>query len=235
MKRLPLLAALVLLATTAMAQADGLCLLAHGVHCVVPPPPDCVDCCDEIGGHHLCSAGKSAHAQELVCQLHASCCCDRIKAAHKLGHRLHADPCCDSEIVDALIAALQCDTCWEVRKAAAWALAYQKVRTRMAILALYVASRADPHYLVRDAAADALQVLVLCRGQCYKALFTAADALVVSIKPYYQPTKGNCVNIGTQCAALLGTIGGPVTAPPPAVVPGPGRTPEPLPLPSPAR
>jgi len=245
MKRLLVLSFLSLLAMTPSGRAGGLSsLLEKGVHCVCPPPPECPECCDEIGGHHHCSARKSEHAHELICQLHAACCCDRVHAAKKLGHRLRADACCDPEVVCALINALQCDTCWEVRKAAAWALAFQRVRTRQAILVLYVASKADPNFLVRDAAKDALETLVLCRGECYKELFTAADALVAKLGPEYQPTKGKCVNIGEQCSALLTTIGVPVgVLPPPLMVPAPTAapaptvmpTPEPLPPPGPAR
>jgi len=224
MKRLYLLTALALLAATAASRADIHCLLERGVHCVCPPPPDCLDCCDEIGGHHRCTARKSERTCDLLKQLQCGCCCDRIQAAKKLGHRLHADPCCNPEMVPILIHALQCDTCWEVRRSAAWALAYQKVRTRMAVLAIYLASKADPHYMVRDAATDALEVLLLCNRSCYKDLFAAADVLAVQIRPYYQPTKGSCINVEQQCASLLTSI----------AAPAPVKTPEPLAAPQPA-
>src|SRR5437588_400219 len=84
--------------------------------------------------------------------------CERIKAVKKLGHRLHADFCCDPAVLETLIAALQCDKCWEVRRAAAWAIQSQNARTEEGVLALYIASKLDPHYLVRVAAAEALDI-----------------------------------------------------------------------------
>jgi hypothetical protein len=102
--------------------------------------------CGECGG---CDCGSN--------------CCERIKAAEKLGSRFHADFCCNPEVLTALIGALECDPCWEVRKAAAWAIFTQDARTEDGVLALYVASKADNHYMVRARAAEALDILTVCR------------------------------------------------------------------------
>jgi hypothetical protein len=200
MKRLALLSAAVLVGMATSAWAGWFTCLNHGVHCIWPPAPPCPDCscgCDH--GLHHCSAWKSAHAQKLIEQLQSDCCCDRIRACEKLGCRLHADWCCDPEVLTALIHALQCDSCWEVRKAAAWAIAYQKARTEVAVLSLYLASRLDPHFLVRDGATDALAVLIVCRRECYKDLFAQADALAKALKPRYKPGKAGCVEIMEAC------------------------------------
>ena len=58
------------------------------------------------------------------------------------------------------MGALECDTCWEVRKAAAWSITHQNARTRYAVMALYLAGKVDPHYMVRDAAKSALDILI---------------------------------------------------------------------------
>ncbi|HEV3262353.1 MAG TPA: HEAT repeat domain-containing protein [Gemmataceae bacterium] len=203
MKRILCLSIFSVLGLAAPAWA-GLFCCNHGIHCITPPPacPDCSEpCCD---GHHHCSCRKSEQAQRLIEQLHCDCCCDRINAAHKLGCRLHADYCCTPEVLTSLVQALQCDTCWKVRKTAAWSIAYQGARTRMGVLSLYLASKLDPNFLVRDAAADALDVLIVCRRECYKDLFEAADQLAKKLAGSYQPTKGQCVNIFDQCVALSG-------------------------------
>jgi hypothetical protein len=115
------------------------------------------------------------------------CCCDRIKAAENLGSRIHADFCCVPEVLSALTNALANDPCWEVRKAAAWSIAGQKARTEEGVMALYLASKLDPHYLVRDAATDALGVLLVCRQECFKDLFAHGDELVKALRGKYRP------------------------------------------------
>jgi len=208
MKRVIWLSVVCVLGMAAPAWAGFLCC-NHGIHCMVPPPPSCPDCSEPCcTGHHHCWAVSSEHAHRIIEQLHCDCCCDRISAARKLGCRLHADFCCDPDVLTALVQALQCDTCWEVRKTAAWSIARQGARTRMGVLALYVASKLDPHYLVRDAAADALDVLIVCRRDCYKDLFDAGDELAKKLAGQYQPTKGQCVNLFDQCAALCGVTAG---------------------------
>lgn len=211
MKRLFASALAALLALSASAYAGHLCC---NVHCIEPPPPSCPDCgcpCDH--GLHLC-LGSGAHAQKLIDELcHAECCCDRIKAAHKLGSRLHADFCCCPEVLNTLVGALQCDTCWEVRRAAAWGIAMQNARTDQGVLALYVASKMDPHYLVRDRAAEALSILILCRGDCYKDLFKGGDDLIKYLKKNgYKPGSDTCHVLFADGCASCGLGHGTVVA-----------------------
>jgi hypothetical protein len=207
MKRMFTLAAAGLLCMAASAWGAG--FLCCGVHCIVPPPPSCPDCdcpCDR--GLHHCSAAKCEHAQRLIEQLNSCECCDRIHAARKLGHRCHADFCCNPEVLEALIHALRNDSCWEVRKTAAWSIAFQRARTNEAVLALYVAAKLDPHYLVRDAATDALDVLLVCRRECFKDLFAHADELVKALKGKYKPgaKEGTLV---TELPPVPGVIAAP--------------------------
>jgi hypothetical protein len=148
--------------------------------------PDCSCPCDI--GIHICSPKRTEHAQELISQLKTNpCCCDRIRAAEKLGCRLHADWCCDPDIIDALAHAVQFDSCWEVRKAAAWSIAYQRARNETGVTSLYLASKLDTHFLVRDAANDALGVLLVCRRDCFKGLFEQLDKIVTRLRGRYKP------------------------------------------------
>ena len=177
MKRVFGIALVGLVGWTAAAGASGMCWMNHGVHCICPPPPDCPDCsCPCEHRLHIPGTGKRAH--EYVAELSSDCCCDRIRAAHKLGSRLHADFCCNPEILDALIHAALCDPCWEVRKTAAWSIALQRARVDTAVLALYLLSRTDPHYMVRDKARDSLDVLLVCRRECFTNLFNRVDELM---------------------------------------------------------
>jgi hypothetical protein len=165
-----------------------------GIHCMVPPPdcPDCGDACP----HGHCLPWQASCAQKLIDQLcNGSCCCERIKAAEKLGCCLYANWGCTPEIVDALVGALECDTCWEVRREAAWSLGRQGARTHYTVTALYLASKVDHHYLVRDRAKEALDQLLLCNRCCYKDLFASLDASAKKIKPYYNPTEHQCVHL----------------------------------------
>jgi hypothetical protein len=198
------IAALLALAPAAWAGGWGWLCCNHGVHCICPPPPPCPDCSEPCCGRGHCPTWKSEHAQKLVSQLCSGDCCDRIQAARKLGHQLHANFCCDPEVLTALVRALQCDTCWEVRRAAAWSIATQGARTRLGVLSLYLASKMDPHYVVRDAATNALDVLTVCRGDCYKDLFAAGDELVRRLRGKYKPTGGDCVHLFDECCALCG-------------------------------
>src|SRR5262249_22583575 len=134
--------------------------------CIEPPEPPCPDCSDPCCKWRCPTLFGSDHAYCLIDQLCNGNCCERIKAAKKLGCQLHADFCRDPEVLVALVKALLCDTCWEVRATAAWAITHQKGRTEGAVLALYLSSKIDPHYMVRDASADALDVLLVCRREC---------------------------------------------------------------------
>jgi hypothetical protein len=209
------LSAAAVLAVTASASAAGWCL-NHGIHCIFPPPADCPDCsspCDR--GHHHCSTWKCEHTRNLIEDLSSDCCCDRITAARKLGCRLHADFCCSPEVLDVLTHALLCDPCWEVRRAAAWSIAMQRARVEQGVLALYVSSKLDPHFLVRDKAADSLDVLLVCRKDCFKDFLASADALIKELKKnQFKPGTGNCeILFQLGCSACGLAVGTPVSQP----------------------
>lgn len=189
MKRRVCLATLALfgLASYASAWGGGFACLNWGIHCIHPPCPSCPDCscpCDK--GLHITLFGAD-HAHKLIDQLNSPCCCDRIRAAENLGSRIHADFCCVPEVLSALTHALANDSCWEVRRAAAWSIAYQKARTEEGVMALYLASKLDPHYMVRDAAIDALSVLLVCRQECFKDVLARGDELVKVLRGKYRP------------------------------------------------
>jgi hypothetical protein len=202
MKRALVVSLLALLAAAPGAWAGLFTCCNWGIHCMEPPPPTCD--CEDAHGHGHCSAWKSAHAEKLIDQLcHGECCCERIKAAEKLGCCLHADWCCCPDVVSALVNAMQCDTCWEVRRAAARALGFQGARTHYTVLCLYVASKADPHYMVRDGAKEALDILLVCTRDCYQKLFDSVDKEIKKIKPYYKPTTGQCVHLEGDCNGIV--------------------------------
>jgi hypothetical protein len=212
MKRLFALSAVTLLGLATSGWAGGLCNL--GVHCTEPPEPDCPDCSCPCGHRlSLCTKAKCAKSQKLIETLcSGECCCERIKAAKKLGCRLHADFCADPEVLTALAQALLGDPCWEVRREAAWSIAMQGARTEYGVLALYLAVKLDHHYLVRDRAAEALDILTLCRRDCYKELYKQADVLVSQIRKsgLYKP---GCTTINLQelCECCGIPTGGPAT------------------------
>jgi hypothetical protein len=134
----------------------------------------------------------------------SSCdCCERIRIVKKLGHRLHADFCCDPCVLETLIATLQCDKCWEVRRAAAWAIQHQNARTEEGVLALYIASKLDGHYLVRVAAAEALDILTIKNPECFTETLKQGDDLVKQLKKQgYKPGSDNCrVAFGECCGS----------------------------------
>jgi hypothetical protein len=183
MKRTLWLSAAVLLGWMTSSPAGAWCRKCCGDHCKDQPPPNNPNCCEPCDhGHHHCSCKKSTRAQKLIDDLCAEDCCTRIHAAKKLGHRCHADYCCNPEVLTALVKALLSDSCWEVRRAAAWSLAGQNARTEYALVALYVSSRTDAHYMVRARAAEAIDLLIICRKECYKRLFDATDALVTQLQ-----------------------------------------------------
>jgi hypothetical protein len=161
--------------------------------CITPPEPNCPDCsspCDHC--LHISLAGCE-QVQHLIEDTHAGTCCDRIHAVKRLGHRCIADFCNNPEVLPALIDALQCDPCWEVRRAAAAAMLWQGARTEQGVLALYIASRLDPHYLVRDKAAESLDILTLGRKECFTGVFENGDRLIASLKKAgYRPGSENC-------------------------------------------
>src|SRR5262249_5974165 len=194
MKRLFGLTLIGLLALAASAWAGDIHCLCNGVHCMVPPSPNCPDCscpCDH--GLHFCSQWRCDHARKLMDDLNSCDCCERIHAVKKLGCRLHADFCCDPCVLETLIATLQCDKCWEVRVAAAWTIQHQNARTEQGVLALYIASKLDGHYLVRVAATEALDILIIGRRECFTETFKSGDDLIKQLKQQgYKPGSDNC-------------------------------------------
>jgi len=150
--------------------------------------PDCSCPCDH------CRLPALGHPDKLISELlDGGDCCKRIHAAKKLGCQLHADFCKCPEVLSALIRALFCDTCWEVRREAALAIAGQGAYTAEAVVALYIANKLDHHVMVRDGAALALDRLTVCRFDCFKEAFKAADKIIPRIRKDYDPTNCKCV------------------------------------------
>jgi hypothetical protein len=207
MKRFIFLSITFLIGLSTSSQAGGLCGCEG--RCITPPPPTCPDCTCPCDLHRIGSVFGCEHANKLIEDLHACTCCDRIKAAKKLGHRLHADFCANPEVLAALINALQCDPCWEVRREAAWSIFTQGARTDQGVIALYIASRLDPHYLVRDRAAEALDILLVGgKKECFKTIFDNGDQLIKDLKKAgYKPGTANCeVILAAQAATMAAPI-----------------------------
>ncbi|MBI1915573.1 MAG: HEAT repeat domain-containing protein [Planctomycetes bacterium] len=180
MRRLFLLALPVLFGLAVSARAGLPC--GCKTHCIEPPEdnPNCKCPCEKR--LNLCLFGKD-HAHKYLDKLNCDeTCCVRIKAVKKLGSRLCADFCNDPDVLEALISALFYDPCWLVRKEAAWSIHGQSAYTDEALLALYISSKIDPHVMVRARAAEALDLLTLCRRKCYKDLYAFGDKVIVELK-----------------------------------------------------
>lgn len=203
--------------------------------CLLPPPPLCLDCPDPCAHRLRLTVFPVSHGQTLIAQLSDPSWCVRQRAAQKLGCRLHADFCCDPAVLHALLSALSCDPCWHVRRAAAAALEGQGASTPDALLFLYVCSRLDPHYLVRDRAVRAIDVLTAPAVPCYKTLFETGDKLITELrKQSYRPGSEKCHLIFALACARCGlTVGGVSAAQPAASTEpqSPARPPEQLPVP----
>ena len=227
MRRSAFLAGVAALAlTTGLVSAGEPCCKTR---CRVIPPPACCDCSSPPVRFCL-MIHSPEHTQKLLDQLGGEWC-ERLRAVKKLGSRLHADYCKNPVVLEALLTALQCDTCWKVRYAAAWSILGQKALVPEAILALYLASRLDRHYQVRTRAAEALDILTLGRRPCYKQLYAAADVLIRELKARnYAPGSKNCRLCLGQCFAAFATPG---QAPPPPPEQLPPRQPEKIPTPQP--
>jgi hypothetical protein len=133
----------------------------------------------------------------------------RILAARKLGCRMHADCCAYPEVGEALIDALLCDRCGEVRQAAAESLRGQHAASDAGVLALYLASRLDPNRDVRTCAAQALDVLSRSRGPDCGPLYVSGDLLVRQLQAvHYRPGGADCrtqiVNVCSGAAVVPG-------------------------------
>jgi len=177
-RRLFLLALPVLFGLAASARAGLPCK----TRCIEPPEdhPNCKCPCEKR--LNLCLFGKD-YAHKYFDKLNCDeTCCVRIKAVKKLGCRLCADFCNDPEILEALISALFYDPCWLVRREAAWSIHGQRAYTDEALLALYISSKLDPHVLVRARAAEALDLLTLCRQKCYKDLYAFGDKAITELR-----------------------------------------------------
>jgi len=171
----------------------------------------------------LCSWFPPEHARNLINELDGKDSCKRVAAVKKLGCRLHADYCLDPAVLDALLHALQCDPCWEVRRAAAWSLFQQDARTEPSVLALYISSRLDPHYMVRIRAAEALDLLTLGKDECYRELYKAADQLIRVLRAKgYRPGRDCCLITSATACAPGGGLSISTTLP---ETPGEGETP----------
>lgn len=175
-------------------------------HCIVPPPPFCSQCtcpCDECR-LRLCPPWQAKEARIWADRLlRCSNFQARKQAAAKLGCRWHADFCQSPEILTALIAALHCDGCWEVRRTAATSLRQQNARTPQAILALYIAGKLDPHYLVRERANESIDILLVLQRSCYKQLFKVADELIDKLRGKYKPGSHDCQTLYDLCSQVL--------------------------------
>jgi hypothetical protein len=143
-------------------------------------PCDCPCPCDHRSHNTLFGP---EHAAELISHLSGCAdCCERLKAVKKLGHRLHADFCSNPCVLPALIDVVLFDKCWEVREAAVWAIYGQGAYTPEGLTAVYVSSKLDPHYGVRDAAIQVLDRLTLCHSCCYKDLYASADDFIAELR-----------------------------------------------------
>ncbi len=118
------------------------------------------------------------------------------KAAEKLGCWLRTDAAACPQVVCSLVYVLQCDSCWDVRREAAWSIARQKVDDQLGYMVLYLAMKLDPHWMVRDAAANALKVVEtqLSPG-CIREWKAAAAAIEPKCKPYYKPGKDESLSV----------------------------------------
>src|SRR5206468_1203610 len=80
-------------------------------------------------------------------------------------------------------------------------------------------------------AAEALDILTLCRKECFKDLYATGDELVKKLRGKYKPGSPECgVLLGGCC---LSAAAAPAIVPAPAAAPA--VTPEPLPAPAPAK
>jgi hypothetical protein len=235
MKRISALALAAMLLSAPIAW--GWCLNCTKVR---PMPPQACGPCPEGCRHGLVPGlAPMAHVYAKIDVLANDCnFAHRVCAAEWLGCCLHADACRDPEVMDALFAALQCDKAWEVRRAAAIAIRHQHLICRNALMALYIASKTDPHFTVRFKAAESLDILTVPYAPaCFKDLRTQGDLLVVELrKGGYRPGSDNCrvlldgacshCGISPWLGATPGVVGEVIVAPDRAPMVIPGREPE---------
>jgi hypothetical protein len=214
---------------------------AWGWHCInltTCKPVPCQQCggCPAPCTHRLCpTLFGSGHVSALIEELHGSNAAHRVCAAEKLGCRLHADYCRCPEVLSALIEAMQCDCCWEVRKAAAWSIFHQGATDHDALLALYIASKMDPHFTVRFRAAQAIDILTVPYAPaCFKDLWKEGDELVKALRAAgYRPGTENCCIVFNQVCGSAGLLIAPPPAPAAEPIPPPRPIPSGTPTPAP--
>jgi hypothetical protein len=216
MRRLFALALPALLGLAGMTRA-GECLGCK-TRCIEPPSTECKErpCpCQKRLKLTICDKSDKYAAILASCD---NTCCARIKAAKKLGCRLCADMCANKGVLEALLDALFFDPCWKVRRTAAWSLFGQRAYQDEVILALYISSKIDPHYMVRSRAAEALDLLTLCRRCCYKELYAQGDVLIKELRAV-KFVPGACDAREKHTLALTGAC--PVGPAAPEVIPAP--------------
>jgi hypothetical protein len=183
-----------------------------------PVYPQPMACCGEDIGHHLNLPWHERRTDALIDKLGDCCPYDRREAARQLGCCINTNACRHPEIVPNLVHALVCDSAWQVRKKAAWSLAYQRAANQCGWTALYLASRLDPHYMVRDCAANALKVIETQVGlNCIRTWKVRGDALAKEMKPKYKPGTASCCEVFSACCgACSNTAANPPDAPRPS-------------------
>jgi hypothetical protein len=163
---------------------------------VRPIPPEACGPCPEGCRHGLNLAlWPKAHVAQKIATLQTDPnFAHRVCAVEWLGCCLHADACRDCEVMDAIFAALQCDPAWEVRRAAAIAVRHQHLICPGALMALYIATKTDPHFTVRFKAAESLDILTVpYPPACFRDMQKQGDLLVAELrKQGYRPGSDNC-------------------------------------------
>jgi hypothetical protein len=91
----------------------------------------------------------------------------------------------------------------------------QNARTEEGVLALYIASKLDPHYLVRVRAEEALDILTIAHRECFTELLKGADVLVAQLRKLkYKPGSENCrLVLANACCAMGMSSAAPPMAP----------------------
>ncbi len=190
-----------------------------GVRCYHPPCPEPCESCGDVG-RHLCLPWYDRATESLLCDLQDCHSHVRAKAAEKLGFWLRTDAGTCPEVVCSLIYVLQCDSCWDVRKEAAWSIARQKVDDPTGYTVLYLAMKLDPHWMVRDAATDALKLMEtqLSPG-CIREWKANAAAIEPKCKPYYKPGKDESLSVFASFYTITTPQQGPAAIEPPVGAP----------------
>jgi hypothetical protein len=115
-------------------------------------------------------------------------------------------------------------------------LLFQHDNQPAAVVALFVSSKLDHHYLVRAKSGEALDIVLLCRRPCFNDLFgdVGKQLLAALVKAGFRPGTANCMYIMDQCAAACGIAAESLLAPTPGlpapILPAPEALPR-LPMP----